>query len=650
MKASSCPNLNRETTSFPNFFTLFQDPDCHDKNTTTLNKRPKIDRGDDTEATLNKRPKIDRGDDTEGSEASPFKDILSSFVSFDEMNEPGYLPDCWDQEDDQTLAKWPPSPNGSESNASVGSNQFNPASPGIHRDASKMSESTFDFFLNELEPPRFEHALGSLSTSPVVDPLYHEHYSRSSFKRFSSSALGPPSTMNLVRKPNNQERAITFFRNLNLVTNQERAQRSRPMSSTQLHHMISWRNRREKLIKSFQALQSLLPLGTKKDEASVLATTTDYLASLKAQVEELTKTSRDLEEKVQLLATKKEAADDHDHQEVISLFPDQRLDVRITHEAESTSQARVIGLQVVLRGECNVMDSVTRILEFMRQVENASLLSVEVDAPVVDSINPIDIVRLRLRIEVNFKMEARNMFPDDFSQQLAPPIELPRLTDQPRPSSSSTSLLSPLYQAKQAFTQIPSTSQFPSLETKEAIMTGAGTSQKPSAFKRFKPALGPSIMNITAGARKPNAQKRAITFFRFLSLTRIQGQKQGSRAMSRTRLHHMISERTRAQKLFDSFQALKSLLPPGTKKDKVSLLASTTDYLVSLKAQVDELDKRAKHLEEKVQLLTTKEDANDHQEESLSPNQRLDVRITEEAQALIIRLLSQTILHPNPHF
>ncbi|KAG5547206.1 hypothetical protein RHGRI_013022 [Rhododendron griersonianum] len=216
----------------------------------------------------------------------------------------------------------------------------------------------------------------------------------SAFKRFRS-ALGP-STVTIragVRKPNIQKRAITFFRSLSLMRIQGRAQGSRPMSSTQLHHMISERKRREKLNDSFQALRSFLPPGTKKDKASVLASTTDYLASLKAQVEELTKRSRDLEEKVQLLATKK------DHDQELSLSPDQRVDVRITQEAESTSQARVIGLQVVLRGECNVMDLVTRILEFLRRVENASLLSVEADVQVVDS-NPINIVRLRLRIEV----------------------------------------------------------------------------------------------------------------------------------------------------------------------------------------------------------------------------------------------------------
>ncbi|KAI8553473.1 hypothetical protein RHMOL_Rhmol05G0019000 [Rhododendron molle] len=215
----------------------------------------------------------------------------------------------------------------------------------------------------------------------------------SAFKRFRS-ALGPSAVTIAagVRKPNILKRAITFFRSLSLMRIQGRAQGSRPMSTTQLHHMISERKRREKLNESFQALRSLLPPGTKKDKASVLASTTNYLASLKAQVEELTKRSRDLEEKVQLLATKK------DHDQEVSLSPDQRLDVRITQEAESTSQARVIGLQVVLRGERNVMDLVTRILEFLRRVENASLLSVEADAQVVDS-NPINIVRLRLRIE-----------------------------------------------------------------------------------------------------------------------------------------------------------------------------------------------------------------------------------------------------------
>ncbi|KAH7848108.1 hypothetical protein Vadar_033885 [Vaccinium darrowii] len=64
MKASSLPNLNRETTSFPNFLTLFQDPSHHDD--TTLDKRPTIHH-------------------SEASETSPFKYTLSPSVNTSSM-------------------------------------------------------------------------------------------------------------------------------------------------------------------------------------------------------------------------------------------------------------------------------------------------------------------------------------------------------------------------------------------------------------------------------------------------------------------------------------------------------------------------------------------------------------------------------------
>ncbi|KAH7835600.1 hypothetical protein Vadar_027809 [Vaccinium darrowii] len=270
--------------------------------------------------------------------------------------------------------------------------------------------------------------------------------------------------------------------------------------------------------------------------------------------------------------------------------------------------------------------------------------------------------------QVNLEMEMRNWFPDNFARQIAPPIELPHPTDQPRPSSSSSSLTSlsrgspevspflfsipntsslleppveaPIEQALRPiptsslspFTQIP-TFQLPTLETREATTTEAGTSLKPSAFKKFRSVLRPSTTTVAAGVRKPNIQKRAIAFFRGLRLTRIQGQVQGTRPSS-LQLHHMISERKRREQLNKTFQALRSLLPPGTKKDKASVLASTLDYIASLKSQVEELTKRSNVLEEKVQPLTTKKEANDQQEAvSLSPNQRPDVRITHEAES-----------------
>ncbi|XP_023537999.1 uncharacterized protein LOC111798884 [Cucurbita pepo subsp. pepo] len=61
-------------------------------------------------------------------------------------------------------------------------------------------------------------------------------------------------------------------------------------------------------------------------------------------------------------------------------------------------------------------------------------------------------------------------------------------------------------------------------------------------------------------------------------------------------LLHMIAERRRREKLNGSFQALRSLLPPGTKKDKLSVLATTREYLTKLREQVSELSHKNQKL------------------------------------------------------
>ncbi|KAF7152498.1 hypothetical protein RHSIM_Rhsim01G0071700 [Rhododendron simsii] len=118
MKTSSWPKPNSKTTPYSNFFTFFDHPDLY--HGTTLNKRPKIGHGDDT--TLNNSPKTN---DTEPSETSPFKGIHSTSLSANETNEDhnrivGFFLG-WDQKD-RTLPEGPPSPNGSDTSVSVGSN------------------------------------------------------------------------------------------------------------------------------------------------------------------------------------------------------------------------------------------------------------------------------------------------------------------------------------------------------------------------------------------------------------------------------------------------------------------------------------------------------------------------------------------------
>lgn len=72
-----------------------------------------------------------------------------------------------------------------------------------------------------------------------------------------------------------------------------------PVSSSQVHHMISERRRREKLKESFEALRALLPPGSRRDKASILANTKDYLTSLKSRVEELQQANEQLESALQ---------------------------------------------------------------------------------------------------------------------------------------------------------------------------------------------------------------------------------------------------------------------------------------------------------------------------------------------------------------
>lgn len=79
--------------------------------------------------------------------------------------------------------------------------------------------------------------------------------------------------------------------------------------------------------------------------------------------------------------------------------------------------------------------------------------------------------------------------------------------------------------------------------------------------------------------RKQSMMKRAISFYNRLNIYRRErfarenatGGGDGNvgsgvvRGPTATQLHHMISERKRREKLNESFQALRSLLPPGTK-------------------------------------------------------------------------------------
>lgn len=127
-----------------------------------------------------------------------------------------------------------------------------------------------------------------------------------------------------------------------------------------------------------------------KDKTSVLCSATKYLASLKAQVEELSRRNHMLESRL----PKTEATNQE-----ISGSSSERLEIMVTKMEESTSKSCVVNLEVNVRGECGMLDLVIRVLEFVKQVKNLSILSIQAETRIVEA-SSIKCVILRLKIEV----------------------------------------------------------------------------------------------------------------------------------------------------------------------------------------------------------------------------------------------------------
>nr|GMC63557.1 putative transcription factor bHLH041 [Ipomoea batatas] len=184
--------------------------------------------------------------------------------------------------------------------------------------------------------------------------------------------------------------------------------------------------------------------------------------------------------------------------------------------------------------------------------------------------------------QANMEMEMKNIFAEDFFRQAAatasslpipvPAIALPSPQLQPdpnRPSSSSSSLRSL------------------SIDSPESLLFGV------AAATSYAAAAEPPLREVFSDQRgimppvtSPMSHIRGAAIdFPNLSLMRRQELVRTTRPTI-TQVHHMISERKRREKLNESFQHLRSLLPPGTKKDKASVLSITTEQLSALKAKV----------------------------------------------------------------
>ncbi|MFS7916624.1 putative transcription factor bHLH family [Helianthus anomalus] len=140
-----------------------------------------------------------------------------------------------------------------------------------------------------------------------------------------------------------------------------------------------------------------------KDKASVLSNIKEYIGSLKSQVEELNKRNKIL--KAEYIGSIKSQVEEQPGNDIphhdSSGFSSERQIIRIIDVEESTSESQVLDVQVNVRGALILGDLVVRILEFMKQVENVTVMSIDARTQLLETTQTIaNRVVLRLRIQV----------------------------------------------------------------------------------------------------------------------------------------------------------------------------------------------------------------------------------------------------------
>jgi hypothetical protein len=141
-------------------------------------------------------------------------------------------------------------------------------------------------------------------------------------------------------------------------------------------------------------------------------------------------------------------------------------------------------------------------------------------------------------------------------------------------------------------------------DTPEEMAPGV-MSTSASAFRRYERHLGPrrKLTKPACGQRMFKTAMSVVGKMHTAMRYRQQQQQeqyyyqQQQQQASGNQLQHMISERKRREKLNDSFHALRTVLPPGSKKDKTSILIIAREYVTSLKSKVCELEEKNQALQ-----------------------------------------------------
>ncbi|XP_062218596.1 putative transcription factor bHLH041 isoform X2 [Phragmites australis] len=124
-----------------------------------------------------------------------------------------------------------------------------------------------------------------------------------------------------------------------------------------------------------------------------------------------------------------------------------------------------------------------------------------------------------------------------------------------------------------------------------------------TAFRPYNAAFALRAPRRLPGKPGQRMIKMGISILRRMHMLRFSRESTTGAAMAQppaptsSQLNHMISERRRRERLNESFEALRGLLPPGSKKDKATVLAKTLEYMNILVAQIADLEARNRSLQ-----------------------------------------------------
>uniref|UniRef100_A0A1D1YS40 Putative transcription factor bHLH041 n=1 Tax=Anthurium amnicola TaxID=1678845 RepID=A0A1D1YS40_9ARAE len=144
------------------------------------------------------------------------------------------------------------------------------------------------------------------------------------------------------------------------------------------------------------------------------------------------------------------------------------------------------------------------------------------------------------------------------------------------------------------------------------------------AFKPYDSTLAIPSIEAKEVSHGQGMIKRAFSILRQTrSATSEEAQMQLETRPTSNQLLHMISERKRREKLNESFTSLRTLLPPGAKRDKASVLSGAIEYVNSLKVEISNLEEKNRSMERLLLPL----DGTDGEEEHASGERAKNIQI-----------------------